>query len=139
MKPDHAKEQVMQISPRRVAHVIIRAREIDAKVGTWDRAGDSADASTILQARRGDATEAELRAFIRRLPEDQHAELVAIMWIGRETFEPEEWDEAVDTARAEATTPTEDYLLGVPLLPDYLEDGLEKLGVDVADIEEDFL
>jgi len=129
----------MQISPRRVAHVIIRAREIDAKVGTWDRAGDSADASTILQARRGDATEAELRAFIRRLPEDQHAELVAIMWIGRETFEPEEWDEAVDTARAEATTPTEDYLLGVPLLPDYLEDGLEKLGVDVADIEEDFL
>ncbi|MDJ0827483.1 MAG: DUF3775 domain-containing protein [Rhodobacter sp.] len=130
---------MMQISPRRVVHVIIRAREIDAKVGTWDRASDTADAETILESRRGDATEAELRAFIRRLPEDEKAELVAIMWIGRETFEAEEWDEALDTARAEATTPTESYLLGVPLLADYLEDGLEKLGVDVTDQEEDFL
>ncbi|MDJ0629581.1 MAG: DUF3775 domain-containing protein [Rhodobacter sp.] len=130
---------MMQISPRRVAHIIIRARELDAKVGTWDRAGDTADAETILESRRGDATEAELRAFIKRLPEDEKAELVAIMWIGRETFDAEEWDEALETARAEATTPTEDYLLGVPLLPDYLEDGLERLGVDVTDVEEDLL
>ena len=130
---------MMQISPRRVVHVIVRAREIDAKVGTWDRASDSEDAETILESRRGDATEAELRAFIRRLPEDEKAELVAIMWIGRDTFEAEEWDEALDTARAEATTPTEKYLLGVPLLADYLENGLEKLGVDVTDAEEDFL
>ncbi len=128
---------MMQISPRRVAHIIIRSRELDAKVGRWDGAGDSADADTILEARRSDATEAELRAFIKRLPEDEKAELVAIMWIGRETFEAEEWDEALDTAKAEATTPTEDYLLGVPLLPDYLEDGLEKLGVDVTDAEDD--
>ena len=128
---------MMQISPRRVAHIIIRSRELDAKVGRWDGAGDSADADTILEARRSDATEAELRAFITQLPEDEKAELVAIMWIGRETFEAEEWDEALDTAKAEATTPTEDYLLGVPLLPDYLEDGLEKLGVDVTDAEDD--
>lgn len=130
---------MMQISPRRVAHIIIRSREVDAKVGTWDRPGDSNDADSILEARRGDATEAELRAFIRRLPEDEKAELVAIMWIGRDTFEVEEWDEAVETARAEATTPTENYLLGVPLLSDYLENGLEKLGIDVTDVEEDFL
>ncbi len=130
---------MLQISPRRVAHVIIRAREIDAKVGTWDRPGDSVDADTILESRRGDATEAELRAFIRRLNDDEKASLVAIMWIGRETFEAEELQEAIDTARAEATTPTEDYLLGVPLLSDYLEDGLEKLGIDVTEVEEDFL
>ena len=130
---------MMQISPRRVAHIIIRAREIEAKVGTWDRAGDSVDADTILESRRGDATEAELRAFIRRLPVDEKAELVAIMWIGRDTFDAAEWDEALETARAEATTPTESYLLGVPLLSDYLEAGLEKLGVDVTDVEEDFM
>ncbi len=130
---------MLQISPRRVVHVIIRAREIDAKVGTWDRPGDSVDADTILEARRGDATEAELRAFIRRLNEDEKASLVAIMWIGRETFEAEELEEAIETARAEATTPTENYLLGVPLLADYLEEGLEKLGIDVTDVEEQFL
>lgn len=130
---------MLQISPRRVAHIIIRAREIDAKVGTWDRIGDSVDADSILAARRGDATEAELRAFIKRLNEDEKASLVALMWIGRETFEAEELDEAIQTARDEATTPTESYLLGVPLLADYLEAGLEKLGFDVTDLEEDFL
>ena len=130
---------MLQISPRRVAHIIIRAREIDAKVGTWDRAGDSVDSDSILSARRGDATEAELRAFIKRLNEDEKASLVAIMWIGRETYEAEELDEAIQTARDEATTPTENYLLGVPLLADYLESGLEKLGVDVTGVEEDFL
>jgi len=130
---------MLEISPRRVAHIIVRSREIDAKVGTWDRSGDSVDADSILAARRGDATESELRAFIARLNEDEKASLVALMWIGRETFEPEELEEAIQTARDEATTPTEDYLLGVPLLPDYLEDGLDKLGISAADAEEDFL
>ena len=31
------------------------------------------------------------------------------------------------------------YLLGIPMLSDYLESGLEKLGIDVSEIEEDFL
>ncbi len=130
---------MLQISPRRVVHVIVRARELDAKVGRWDSHGDTADAETILEARRGDATEAELREFIARMPEDEQAELVAIMWIGRDTFDAEDWDEAIQTAQNEATTPTEDYLLGVPLLSDYLEEGLEKLGIDVSGEEEDFL
>jgi len=130
---------MFEISPRRVVHIIVRARELETKVGRWDSTSDDADADTVLEARRSDATGAELKAFIRNLPEDQKAELVAIMWIGRETFEPEEWDEALQTAVNEQTTPTENYLLGVPMLADYLESGLEKLGVDVTDAEEDFL
>ena len=125
------------ITSRKVAHIAIRARELDAKVGRWDGPGDSADADTILEARRGDATESELRSFIRRLNEDEKAELVAITWIGRGTFEAEEIAEAIDTAKAEATAPTEDYLLGMPLLSDYLEDGLEKLGIDASEIEDE--
>ena len=31
------------------------------------------------------------------------------------------------------------YLLGLPLLADYLEEGLEKLGYSVEDIESDVL
>lgn len=127
------------ISPRRVAHVILRARELDAKVGRWDGPGDSRDAETILEARGSDATDAELRAFIARLNEDEQAALVALMWIGRGTFEPEEWDEALDTARAEATTPTEDYLLGSPHLPDHLENALDALGINPAEYEDDLL
>ncbi len=130
---------MQEISARRVAHVIVRARELDAKVGRWDRRGDSVDADSILESRRGDATELELRAFLSGLPEDQQAELVAIMWIGRGTFEPEEWEDAVRTATEEKSTPTEDYLLGSPMLSEYLESGLEKLGFDVTEIEDDFL
>ena len=129
---------MLQISPRRVAHEIVRSREIDAKVGRWDSVGDTADADTMLEMRRGDATEAELREFISNLNDDEKASLVAVMWIGRETYEAEELEEAIETAKNEATAPTEDYLLGIPLLPDYLESGLEKLGIDPGDLEEEF-
>jgi len=130
---------MLQISPRRVAHVIIRAREIDAKVGRWDFPGDASDAESILEARGSDATEGELRAFISGMNDDEKASLVALMWIGRGTFEPEDVAEAMETARAEASTPTEDYLLGSPHLPDHLEDGLEKMGYSATDEEDELL
>jgi hypothetical protein len=127
----------MVISPTKVAHVILRAREVDVKVGAWDDPGDDGDADAILEARADDATAQELADFIAGLNEDEQAELVALVWVGRETFEPEEWDEAVATARFEATAPTEDYLLGIPLLADYLEAGLERMGVDPTEAEDD--
>lgn len=130
---------MLQISPEKVAHVIIRAREMDAKVSPWDSAGDVHDADSILESRAGDATEAELREFIAGLNNDEQASLVAIMWIGRETFGADELAEATETARAEKTTPTEDYLMGVPLLADYLEDGLNALGISVEDAEQGIL
>ena len=105
---------MLEISPRKVAHIIFQAREKQ-----W--------------------AEAELRAFIGALNEDEKASLTAIAWIGRETYEAEDLEEAISTARMEATTPTEDYLGNMPLLPDFLEDGLEKLGYDLSEIEEDFL
>jgi len=130
---------MLQISPEKIAHVIVRARELDAKVGSWDSPGDSRESDSILESRAGDATEQELRAFIGGLNVDEQASLVAVMWIGRETYGAEELDEAIDTARAEATAPTADYLLGVPLLADYLEDGLDALGISVEDAEDGVL
>ncbi len=130
---------MISISPRKIAHVIIRARELGVKVGRWDTVGDSADADTILESRPGDATEAELRSFIRNLNDDEKASLVAVMWIGRDSFSAEDVEEAIQTAKDEATTPTENYLLGVPHLAEHLEDGMEKLGMDPADAEDDVL
>jgi hypothetical protein len=82
--------------------------------------------------------EGELHAFIDALNEDEKAHLVAIAWIGRGAFEPEDFDEALRTAYAEATTPTADYLLGMPHLSENLEAGLEALEIDVTEAEEDF-
>ena len=123
----------MDISPSKVARVIIRARELDAKTARWDMPGDVAEADSILESRPSDATEDELRSYIADLNADEQAALVAIMWIGRETFSAEDFDEAVETAKNERTSPTEDYLLGNPLLSDYLISGLEALGYDAEE------
>jgi hypothetical protein len=96
-------------------------------------------AQVALMARELDRAEGELRAFIDRMSEDEQAELVAIMWIGREAFEADEWDEAVATARAEASTPTADYLLGTPHLADHLENGLDALGISASDEEDELM
>ncbi len=93
----------------------------------------------IFQAREGDLAAAELSAFIAALNEDEKAHLTAIAWVGRGAFEPEDFAEAVETARSEATTPTENYLMGMPHLAENLEAGLEALGIDVSGEEEDFL
>lgn len=93
----------------------------------------------IFQAREGETGEAELHGFIDALNDDEKAHLTAIAWVGRGAFEPEDYAEAVQTAIAEATTPTADYLTGMPHLAENLESGLEALGIDVTGEEEDFL
>ncbi|MCB1339056.1 MAG: DUF3775 domain-containing protein [Maritimibacter sp.] len=129
----------IDISPSKVARIIIRAREIDAKTGRWDTPGDDAEADTILESRPSDATEDELRSYIADLNSDEQASLVAIMWIGRETFTADDLDEAIETAKQEASSPTEDYLLGIPLLSDYLTSGLEALGFNAEELIDDHL
>lgn len=109
---------MLTISPAKIAHVIIRARKFDAGVP-------------------GSGQARELRAFIAALNEDEKASLTAVMWIGRDTYDASELDEAIATAKAEATAPTEDYLLGNPMLADHLEDGLNALGISLEEAEED--
>ena len=133
----------LEIAPEKVAHVIIKAREYDVKVGAWDDTPANGDAeedpSTILEGYTNDPTRAELAGFIDRMNYDEQANLVALMWLGRGTYEKEEFEEAVETARSERANATSNYLLGIPLLADYLEEGLEKLGYSVDDVESDVL
>lgn len=132
---------MLEMSVAKIAHVIVKAREYDAKVGAWESPKDSddSDADAILEDLKDDPTRQEIAEFISGLNEDEQAQLVALMWVGRGSFSADEFDEAVETARAERTNRTEDYLLGVPLLADYLEEGLDRLGLSVEDAEEDIL
>jgi len=132
---------VLEISPEKVAHVIVKAREYDAKVGAWDESGDSSDADSdsILEDFKSDSTRNEVSEFIAGLNIDEQVNLVALMWVGRGSFAPEDFAEAVSTARGERVNKTEDYLLGIPLLSDYLEEGLEKLGYRIEDAEKGIL
>ncbi|MDZ7711298.1 MAG: DUF3775 domain-containing protein [Roseovarius sp.] len=96
-------------------------------------------AQIVLMARELRRAEGELRAFIDRLTEEEQASLVAVMWIGRGTFEAEEIEEAKRTAYEEATTPCADYLIGTPHLSDHLENGLDALGLSAAEDENDLI
>lgn len=132
---------MLEISPAKVAHVIVKAREYDAKVGAWEDEGPRMenDSNSILEDLNDDPTRNEIAEFIAGLNDDEQANLVALVWVGRGSFAADEFDEAVETAKAEKINKTEDYLLGTPLLADYLEEGLDKLGVSIEDAEEDVL
>ena len=130
----------LEISTDKIGFVIVKAREMAAKVAAWDDGANSDyDAESILEDFSDDATQAEFKEFIRDLNEDEQVSLVALAWIGRGSFAPEELEEALTTARSEHTNRTADYLLGMPLLPDYLEEGLDRLGYSVEDTEDDVI
>ena len=118
---------MLQIAIDKIAHIIIRARDVDSGVDAWAHQGGG----------RQHGSRTELHDFIAGLNEDEQASLVAVMWIGRDSFEPEELEEAIRTARIERTVPTEDYLMGEPRLADLLEAGLEALGIPPEAAEDD--
>lgn len=130
----------LDISPEKVAWVIVRSREFDAKVAPFDGGADSDDADeqrgTILENRADDHTRQELASFIGALNEDEKLNLVALSWIGRGTFEKSEWARAIATARRERVNSTVEYLLGNPLLAEQLEAGLDAFGFSVQELED---
>lgn len=78
----------------------------------------------------------KLSDYVSGLNDDEKLNLVAVMWIGRGSFDAEELEYAKQEARREATAPTERYLSGIPGLAEHLESGLEALGIDVTDAED---
>ncbi len=77
----------------------------------------------------------ELVEYIDDLNEDEALDLVCLMWIGRGTYGVEQLDEARQVAEQEATHKTSEYLLGTPMLSDYLEAGLIEFGFTPEEIE----
>ena len=71
-----------------------------------------------------DNTRDEIVAWIDAMTDEEQCQLVALAWIGRGDYTAEEWNEALTVATEEHNNRTAQYLLGMPLLPDYLEEGL---------------
>lgn len=83
----------------------------------------------LAEEEEDDLTEAEFRELVGDLNIDEAAELVALAWIGRGDYEAAEWSEALADARQRVNNRLPGYLLGMPMLGDWLEDGLEAIGV----------
>jgi len=127
------------INPEKVCHVIVKARQFDVKDAISDpNSGSNAadDGMTdVLEDAPNDPTLRELKAFIRALDEDEQIWLVALAWIGRGTYDAKQCNEALKLARDEHNTRTAEYLLGLPMLGDYLEEGLAAFGESCTDFE----
>jgi len=137
------QEPSLNLPLDRVSFIILKAREYDVKEeGADPDTGSNPidDGQTdILTNKQDDPVREELLSAIRALNEEERLRLVALAWLGRGTYSKEEWREAIATARSEHPRRAAEYLLGLPLLGDYLEDGLELFDegiVDVSDIRE---
>ncbi len=122
------------IDPQKVCFVVVKAREFDVKVDPVDSAPEG-EIEEILEDFADDPTYEEIKGFIDSLNEEEQANLVALVWTGRGDFSGKEWDEALALARERANDNTSGYLLGIPLLPDYLEEGLAAFDLSCADFE----
>jgi hypothetical protein len=135
-------EQVwdLTIAPDTVRLIVEKARTVSAAVNEdYDDGaeheveidGEARDAhhhDGLAEEETEDQTERELRQIVRELNVDEAAELIALTWIGRGDYDASEFAEAVREARQRNYRPSR-YLLGMPMLGDWLEEGLEAIGV----------
>jgi hypothetical protein len=129
----------LTIRPETVCYIIVKAREFGVKVEPEDldpgsNPTDDRDVD-VLEDFADDPTFEELLSALEALNDDESLDLVALAWIGRGDYTAEDWDEARDQA---AEIPIRDrprYLIGTPLVGDYLEEGLAELGYSCEDVE----
>lgn len=94
-----------------------------------DRLEDSHHHDGLAEEEAEDLTAQELTALIDDLNQDEAATLVAVAWVGRGDFDATDFVSASEEASARAEGSTSAYLLGMPLLAEHLEAGLDALGV----------
>jgi hypothetical protein len=131
--------ETLTISPEKVCFIIIKAREFDAKdeATETDPGSNPSDDKDIavLAEHEDDPVVEELTSLINSLSGDEQIDLVALAWLGRDDYSAKDWL-AVREEAARAHNPrTASYLLGMPQLGDFLEEGLSTLGYSCEDFE----
>jgi len=127
------------LSVEKACFIMLKAREFDAKVEAVEEqpgSNPTDEASReILEDFEGDLTYQELVDAIEGLNEDERAELIALVWVGRGSFAKDDWDQAVEEARGVVAESVARYLTRIPLLSDYLEQGLAEFDASCAEVE----
>ena len=125
----------LTISPAKVCFIIIKAREFDAKDEVTEpdpgsNPSDDKDAA-VLEDHSDDPVVEELRSLINSLSEDEQIDLVELTWLGRDDYCASDWPTVREEAARAHNERTADYLLGTPLLGDFLEGGSHFLAAPV--------
>jgi hypothetical protein len=129
---DTGEMPTLAISPEKICFIVFKAREFDVKDAPTlsDDGSNAADEGmrSVLEDRPDDPVRQELAAFIGALSFDEQVDLVTLTWMGRGDGTIADWYELRDTACSEHNNRTANYLLGTPLLADFLAEGLAQFG-----------
>src|ERR1700730_7349395 len=114
----------LAISADKVGFLIEKMREFDVKEADSDPDSGSNGADDnmidVLEDNGDDPVAREITGFINAMSEDEQVDLVALMWLGRSDGTIEEWSELRREAADGRNRRTASYLLGEPLVSDYL-------------------
>ena len=77
----------------------------------------------------------EITSLINSLSEDEQIDLVALAWLGRGDYSASDWPTVREEAARAHNQRTAEYLLGIPLVSDFLEEGLSMLGYSCEEFE----
>jgi hypothetical protein len=137
--PTDPEETILTISPEKVAFVIMKAREFDAKDELTDPdsgSNPSDDQETaVLEDHGDDPVVEEITSLINAMSRDEQVDLVALAWLGRDDYTPQDWPAVRAEADQAHNAHTAEYLLGMPLLGDFLEEGLSMRGYSCEEFE----
>jgi len=129
----------LSISSEKVCFLIVKAREFDVQDLNSDPESGSNAADDgmvdVLEDHDDNPVVQEIRSFVAELSEEEKADLMALMQLGRGDGTFEDWEALRDQAYREHVDRTAAYLMGNPLLSDYLEEGLSQFGFSCAEFE----
>ncbi len=136
---DNENESPLTISPEKVCFIIMKAKEFDAKDEATepDPGSNPADDMDVevLEEHEDDPVIEELTSLIDSLSEDEQIDLVALAWLGRDDYSASDWATVREEAARAHNRRTAGYLLGMPLVGDFLEEGLSMLGYSCEEFE----
>ena len=129
----------LSISSEKVCYLIVKAREFDVQdVDTDEDEGSNPSDDRqidVLEENSDNPVAQELRVFIAELGEEEKADLIGLLRLGRGDGTMGEWSAMRSEGHREHAGRVATYLMGEPLLSDYLEEGLSQFGFSCAEFE----
>ena len=119
----------LSVSLETICRLLVRARELEAQVPGIESDGeedpqDTDDGLSVIEDEANESVQAEIMALLDDLADDQIAEILALAWVGRGTYDASEWEEALEEAGDRDAESPADQLLDMPMLAGYLDAGL---------------
>jgi hypothetical protein len=129
----------LSISSEKVCYLVVKAREFDVQdLDSDPESGSNASDDQmidVLEDHADNPVVQEISTFVADLSDDEKADVMALMQLGRGDGTFEDWEALRDQAFREHAERTAAYLMGEPLLGDYLEEGLSQFGFSCAEFE----